>query len=61
VARRATVRFLIGNLTYVAAIAVAFVSAEAALAIAGLNAVYYTFERTPAVPVDDESETELTV
>jgi uncharacterized membrane protein len=47
-ARVATIRFTIGNLAYVAAIAVAFVSTAAALAISTLVAVYYVFERTPA-------------
>jgi hypothetical protein len=36
-------------LIYVVALAVAFVSAPAALAIVGLVAVYYVVERTPAV------------
>jgi hypothetical protein len=51
--RSVTVRFLIGNVAYLVAIGVAFVSAEAALAISGLVAVYYIFERTPT-PVDAE-------
>jgi uncharacterized membrane protein len=48
-------RFSIGPLLYVVAIALAFVSAPAALAIIGLVAVYYVFERTPAVgrPTDE--------
>jgi len=45
--RTVTVRFLIGNAAYLIAIGVAFVSAGAALAISGLVAVYYIFERTP--------------
>jgi uncharacterized membrane protein len=45
--KRAFIRFSIGNLGYIAAIGVAFVSAPASLIIAGLVAVYYTFEQTP--------------
>lgn len=55
-ARRATIRFGIGNLGYIAAIGIAFVSAPASLAISGLVAVYYIFEQTPAThdqPVAD--------
>jgi uncharacterized membrane protein len=44
----AWVRFGIGVALYLVAIAVAFVSAPAALIIVGLIAVYYIFERTPA-------------
>jgi uncharacterized membrane protein len=47
-ARRATIQFGIGNIGYIAAIGVAFVSAPASLAISGLVAVYYIFEQTPA-------------
>jgi len=43
----AVLRFSPGIAAYVVAIAVAFVSAPAALAIVGLAAVYYIFERTP--------------
>jgi uncharacterized membrane protein len=46
--RAARWRFSLGSLVYVVAIAVAFVSAPAALAIIGLMDVYYIFERTPA-------------
>jgi uncharacterized membrane protein len=49
-ARRATVRFTIGNLAYAVAIGVAFLSPATALAISALVAVYYVFERTPAAP-----------
>jgi uncharacterized membrane protein len=49
-ARAATIRFTVGNLAYVVAIAVAFLSPAAALAISALVAVYYVFERTPAQP-----------
>jgi uncharacterized membrane protein len=48
--RSAWLRFSIGALVYVVAIAVAFISAPAALAIIGAVAVYYIFERTPAGP-----------
>jgi len=46
--RAAWWRFTIGNVVYALAIVVAFVSAPASLAIIGLVAVYYVFERTPA-------------
>ena len=46
--RSAWVRFAIGGLIYIIAIAVAVLSAPAALAIVGLVAVYYIFERTSA-------------
>ena len=49
-ARRAAIRFGIGNLFYIAGIGIAFVSALASLALSGLVAVYYIFERTPAAP-----------
>ena len=45
--RRATIRFGIGNLGYIAGIGIAFVSAPASLALSGLVAVYYIFEQTP--------------
>ncbi len=45
--RRATwLRFSVGALVYVPAIGMAFISAPAALAIIGLVALYYVFERT---------------
>ena len=47
-ARRATIRFGIGNVVYIAAIGIAFVSAPASLVISGLVAIYYIFEQTPA-------------
>jgi uncharacterized membrane protein len=47
-ARRAIVRFGIGNLGYIAAIGIAFASAYASLAISGLVGIYYMFEQTPA-------------
>jgi uncharacterized membrane protein len=46
-ARRSTyLRFSFGSVVYLIAIAVAFVSAPASLAIIGFVAVYYIFERT---------------
>jgi uncharacterized membrane protein len=45
--RAAWLRFSPGLVAYLVAIVVAFVSAPAALAIVGLAAVYYVFERTP--------------
>jgi uncharacterized membrane protein len=47
-ARRATIRFAIGNVAYLAAIGIAFLSATASLIISGLVAIYYVFEQTPA-------------
>ena len=47
--RSAWWRFAVGNLVYAFAILVAFVSAPVALGIIGLVAVYYVFERTPAL------------
>jgi uncharacterized membrane protein len=47
-ARRATVRFGIGNLVYVTAVGVAFISPPASLAISALIDVYYIAERTPS-------------
>jgi hypothetical protein len=47
-ARWAAIRFGIGNLGYIAGIAIAFASAPASLALSGLIAVYYIFEQTPA-------------
>jgi len=45
--RAAWLRFSPGMIAYLMAVGVAFVSAEAALAIIGLAALYYVFERTP--------------
>src|SRR5882724_5256532 len=42
-------RFSVGSIMYLLAIALAFVSAPAALAMIGLVALYYIFERTPSV------------
>lgn len=47
-ARRATIRFGIGNVAYLTAIGIAFVSATASLIVSGLVAIYYIFEHTPA-------------
>ena len=55
-ARRATIRFSIGNLAYVVAIVVAFVSPPVALAVSAVVAVYYVFERTPAQPAETAPE-----
>jgi uncharacterized membrane protein len=57
-ARRATTRFSIGNLGYIAGIGIAFLSAPASLALSGLVAVYYIFEQTPvrAQPLPDHSD-----
>jgi uncharacterized membrane protein len=46
-ARAATIRFGIGNVGYISAIGVAFVSPVTSLAISGLVGVYYMFEQTP--------------
>jgi uncharacterized membrane protein len=46
-ARWAMIRFSIGNLGYVAATGIAFVSAPASLLISALVAAYYVFEQTP--------------
>ena len=47
-ARRATIRFAIGNVAYLAAIGIAVLSATASLIVSGLVAIYYIFEQTPA-------------
>ncbi len=43
----AVIRFGIGNIAYLAAIGIAFLSPSAAVLISGLVAVYYMFEQTP--------------
>jgi len=43
----AIVRFGIGNVGYLAAVGIAFVSPAGALLVSGLLAVYYMFEQTP--------------
>jgi uncharacterized membrane protein len=45
----ARIRFMSGGLVYLLVIALAFVSAPAALALSGAVAVYYIFERTPTI------------
>ncbi|HEY0493826.1 MAG TPA: TMEM175 family protein [Candidatus Dormibacteraeota bacterium] len=45
--RPAWVRFSVGGIVYLLAIGVAFISAPVALAIIGVVAVYYIFQRTP--------------
>ena len=45
--RTAVLRFTIGSLVYLVAIAVAFVSAPAALVLIALVSLYYVFEQTP--------------
>lgn len=47
-ARRAAIRFGIGNVAYLAAIGIAFWNATASLTISALVAVYYIFEQTPS-------------
>jgi uncharacterized membrane protein len=47
-ARAAVIRFSAGNVAYLVAIAVAFLSAPASLLVRGLVAAYYVFEQTPA-------------
>ena len=46
--RTAVLRFGLGTIAYLVAIAVAFVSAPASLLVIALVAVYYIFEQTPA-------------
>jgi uncharacterized membrane protein len=43
----AVTRFGVGNVAYLAAIGIAFLSPKSALLISGLVAVYYMFEQTP--------------
>src|SRR5579875_3810476 len=50
---RARLRFMSGGLVYLLVIAIAFVSAPAALGLSGVVALYYVFERTPAVKEQD--------
>lgn len=45
----ARIRFMSGGLVYLLVVACAFVSAPAALGLSGVVAVYYIFERTPAL------------
>jgi len=45
----ARIRFMAGGLVYLLVIGLAFISAPAALGLSGLVALYYIFERTPAL------------
>jgi uncharacterized membrane protein len=47
-ARAAIIRFGAGNIAYLVAIGIAFLSAPASLLLSGLVAAYYVFEQTPA-------------
>jgi uncharacterized membrane protein len=62
VARRSVWRFGLGSVAYLVTIAIAFVSAPAALAMIALVAVYYLFDQTPAtgneMPSADERSSE---
>jgi uncharacterized membrane protein len=49
----ARLRFMSGGLVYLLVIAIAFVSAPAALGLSGVVALYYVFERTPAAREQD--------
>jgi uncharacterized membrane protein len=60
-ARRAAIRFTIGNVGYVTAIGVAFLSPWVALAINALVAVYYVFERTAAPMLEDRSQSDARI
>ena len=55
-ARRATIRFGIGNVAYLAAIGIAFLSATASLIVSGLVAIYYIFEQTPSPAAESSSD-----
>ena len=46
--RSAVIRFGVGNVGYVVAIGIAFLSAPASLLVSALVAAYYVFEQTPA-------------
>jgi uncharacterized membrane protein len=50
--RSATIRFGLGGAVYALALVVAFINADAALAIIAAVAVYYIFEQTPAAQAD---------
>jgi uncharacterized membrane protein len=53
---RARRRFGSGGLVYLGIIGLAFASASAAFALSGAVAVYYVFERTPAIRAADMGE-----
>jgi len=58
VARTAMIRFGIGNVAYIAAVGVAFISPQASLAISAIVAIYYMFEQTPTprtAPASDDN------
>jgi hypothetical protein len=46
----ARARFYVGQVPYLLAVGVSFISAPIALIITALVAVYYVFERTPGAP-----------
>jgi uncharacterized membrane protein len=50
----ARLRFASGGLVYLAVIGIAFLSAPLALGVTGAVAVYYVFERTPAIAKPDD-------
>jgi uncharacterized membrane protein len=54
--RAARIRFMSGGLVYLLVIGLAFISAPAALGLSGLVAVYYIFERTPALGRADDAD-----
>ena len=52
----ARIRFMSGGLVYLMIIAVAFVNAVVALCLSGVVALYYMFERTPALTPTDKPD-----
>jgi uncharacterized membrane protein len=52
----ARARFMSGGLVYLLIIGIAFVNALAALCLSGLVAVYYMFERTPALAATEKPD-----
>jgi TMEM175 potassium channel family protein len=52
----ARLRFMSGGLVYLLVVGLAFISAPAALGLSGLVAVYYVFERTPALGTAAEAD-----
>ncbi len=54
----ARIRFYAGQLAYLLAIGIAFISPAVALTIIGLVAVYYIFERTPSISQTAAAPTE---
>jgi uncharacterized membrane protein len=57
--RHALARFSVGAVIYLVAIAVAFVSALASVALIALDAVYYVFEQTPYAPTQPDRSSKL--